>query len=172
MGGYMLLSRFAIVALAGCVIATAAFAGDPTNSQANGAGTFKVAKETLIAQGVDDGRYVEACNKSSESISVATATSARETNSKGEDLFLSKGWFNLGPGECLKLWDSPLANRWYYVYAESSRSTWAGTYPFCVSDQKFTIKDTQCGQGYKRRYFTRIDMNDHPGQSERYSFTD
>ena len=69
------------------------------------------------------------------------------------------------------VYDAPLINRWYYVYAESERSTWAGTFPFCVSKTKFTIKDVQCGEGYERRSFNRIDMNDDPGQPVRYSFT-
>jgi len=163
----MLLSRFAVLALAGSVIATAALAED--FGPANNPGQPTITKEVLVAQ--RDDRYVEVCNKSSQTISVAKATSAREQNNRGEDLFISQGWYTMSPGECLHVWDGPLINRWYYVYAESSRSTWAGTYPFCVSKNKFTIKDTQCGEGYERRNFNRIDMNDDPGQPVRYSFT-
>jgi len=163
----MSLSRFAMLALAGSFIATAALADDANTP---GTSTPTITKEVLVAQ--RDDRYVEVCNKSSQRISVAKATSAREQNNKGEDLFFSQGWWTLDAGDCMHVWDGPLQNRWYYVYAESGRSTWAGNYPFCVRKDRFNIKDAQCGEGYERRNFNRIDMNDDPGQPVRYSFTD
>jgi uncharacterized membrane protein len=155
----MLLSRIAALALAGFVVSTAALAQQTLSAPSP-------SKDVQIAQ---SGRYLEVCNRSRDAISVATATSARQTNAQGQDLFLSKGWYNLAAGACQTIWEN-LENRWYYVYADSDSGTWTGSYPFCVSNSKFTYTLPQCGDGSNRRYFKRIDMEDYGGKSLTYYF--
>ena len=54
----------------------------------------------------------------------------------------------------------PLPFRYYYYYAQDNNNAeWRGEYPVCISEKPFTIKDTQCGDGFKRRNFRQIDTH-------------
>jgi uncharacterized membrane protein len=105
---------------------------------------------------------VRACNQSNKVIMVAKAAATGQQQD-GKNIFLSQGWYELNPSQCITLWTGPLANRYYYVYAESSNSHWSGTYPMCVSDKAFRIAEVQCGQGYVRRQFNQIDVGGKSG---------
>lgn len=105
---------------------------------------------------------IRGCNQSSKTIMVAKA-SATGQQQDGKNVFLSQGWYELNPSQCITLWTGPLANRYYYVYAESSSSHWSGSYPMCVSEKSFRIAEVQCGQGYVRRQFNQIDIGGKSG---------
>jgi uncharacterized membrane protein len=105
---------------------------------------------------------IRACNQSSKVIMVAKAAATGQQQ-EGKNVFLSQGWYELNPSQCITLWTGPLANRYYYVYAESSASHWSGTFPMCVSEKAFRIAEVQCGQGYVRRQFNQIDVGGKSG---------
>lgn len=102
--------------------------------------------------------YLRFCNKHSRKVQVAVAWLSGEKASDGRQVVVSKGWYGLEPGQCKNLVTGPLPYRYYYYYAQDgNNSEWRGEYPVCISENAFTIKDTQCGQGYKRRNFRQID---------------
>lgn len=102
--------------------------------------------------------FLRFCNKHTRKVQVAIAWLSGEKTAAGRQIVISKGWYGLQPGECSSLIKGPLRNRYYYYYAQDGdRGEWAGTYPICISEKAFTIKDTQCGDGYKRRNFRQVD---------------
>jgi uncharacterized membrane protein len=105
---------------------------------------------------------IRGCNQSSKVIMVAKSTATGQ-QVDGKNVFLSQGWYELNPSQCVTLWTGPLQNRYYYVYAESSTSHWSGQYPMCVSEKAFRISEPQCGQGYMRRQFNQIDIQGKNG---------
>ena len=105
---------------------------------------------------------IRACNQSSKVVMVAKAAATGQQQD-GKNVFLSQGWYELNPSQCITLWNGPLANRYYYVYAESSSSHWSGGYPMCVSEKSFRIAEVQCAQGYVRRQFNQIDVGGKSG---------
>jgi uncharacterized membrane protein len=78
--------------------------------------------------------------------------------------WVSEGWWDLSPGECATVYDGTLLNRKYYVYAESYAQDyyWSGSYPFCASDDGFTIVgDTNCkSRGYYEISFFEVDVGE------------
>ncbi|MCW5745409.1 MAG: DUF1036 domain-containing protein [Alphaproteobacteria bacterium] len=119
---------------------------------------------TAHAQGgkFSDVTAIRACNQSSKVIMVAKSAATGQQQD-GKNIFLSQGWYELNPSQCITLWTGPLANRYYYVYAESQSSHWSGTFPMCVSEKAFRITDIQCGQGFVRRQFNQIDVGGKSG---------
>ena len=102
--------------------------------------------------------HLRFCNKHTRQVQVAVAWLSGEKTRDGRQIVISKGWYNIRPGQCSTLVKGPLPYRYYYYYAQdASNAVWKGDYPVCVSEKSFTIKDTQCGSGYKRRGFRQID---------------
>ncbi len=101
--------------------------------------------------------WYEICNKSS--YYVYAAFGYHDGNA-----WISEGWWDLAPGECAEVHSSRLLNQKYYVYAESHDEDyyWEGDYPFCVSDDAFTITgDTNCkSRGYYELGFFEVDVGE------------
>jgi len=66
----------------------------------------------------------------------------------------SRGWWQLGPGGCVRVLDEPLIQDVYYVYAaldgqDGARYLAAGGEPFCTSPARFAILGReQCDERY------------------------
>lgn len=102
--------------------------------------------------------YLRFCNKHTRKVQVAVAWLSGEKTSAGRQIVISKGCYGIEPGQCSTLIAGPLPFRYYYYYAvDNNNAEWRGEYPVCISEKPFTIKDTQCGDGYKRGNFRQID---------------
>lgn len=99
------------------------------------------------------------CNKSSFKIFVAFGYWDRE-----QKAWVSEGWWTLEKGDCSTVYPKNLVESKYYVYAESTdrNDTWGGKYPFCASDDEFTIVgDTDCkSRGYYSLSFFEVEVGD------------
>lgn len=104
-----------------------------------------------------DNRSIHACNRTAERISVAKAATTGQTEN-GRPVVLSEGWWTVEPGACIRLWGPGIVQRYHYVFAENAQRNWAGTYPVCVTNQRFRIADNQCAASHQRRMFRQIDM--------------
>ncbi len=136
------------IAFATTVPASIARAEDPQQVQLQQAQATRAERE----------EHLRFCNKHTRQVQVAVAWLSGEKTRDGRQIVISKGWYNIQPGQCSTLVKGPLPYRYYYYYAEdASNAVWKGDYPVCISEKSFTIKDTQCGSGYKRRGFRQID---------------
>ena len=115
----------------------------------------KAAKKRLAS--ISDGGF-KVCNKSGQSVSVAYATFTGRKNSAGKSLYESQGWRNIDIGKFSILWSPPLNKGDYYVFGQASDGKWDGDYPFCILDGKFRLVETQCGEGYKRKFLDKIEV--------------
>ncbi len=108
---------------------------------------------TLVTTGAQAG--LEICNDTGVRQSVAIGY-------KGETDWTSEGWWNIDPGNCATLVAGDLTKRYYYYYAESSRSFEGQNFTFCTHADVFTIiGDTECEQrGYKLQGFREIDTGE------------
>ena len=66
--------------------------------------------------------------------------------------WVSEGWYEVRPQQCTILVEGNLANRYYYIYAESAdeQTFWGGEFDFCIHEPNaFTIVgDDQCNTGF------------------------
>ncbi len=116
-----------------------------------------IANAKKILADIADGGF-KVCNKSHDDVSVAYATYTGRDDDAGKELYVSQGWRNVDAGECATLWDPPLNKLNYYVFAQASDKNWSGDYPFCILDSKFRPVETRCGEGFKRKFFSRSEV--------------
>ena len=102
------------------------------------------------------------CNRTSKSVSIATAYRAG-----GE--WVTRGWFNAAPGECATPVSGSLQQRYYYVFAESSTGSWTGDFDFCTEKKAFTYRGRPSCTATRQEQspFMRIDT----GMSLSYTLT-
>lgn len=116
-------------------------------------GALTASSEHTVAPG---GSGLGFCNRSNRGrVAVAVAYPINEKNWKTE------GWLSLDEQECSTIIQGELKNRYYYFLAESDDGyRWQGTHQFCVSDNSFTLiqSDREC-QGQEMRWagFREID---------------
>jgi len=80
----------------------------------------------------------------------------------------SEGWWRVEPGNCQVLWNGPFDKIFYYVFANNDAGAeYRGDYPFCTRQDRFTIVDNQCGEGFERKFFNKFDMTN---QSSGFTF--
>ncbi len=82
--------------------------------------------------------------------------------------WISDGWWQLQPGECLRVFSKPLTDRFYFYFARALSTevpdkppfTWAGKYIFCINAKPFHIEgDGTCeARGYVSQGFAEIDI--------------
>jgi uncharacterized membrane protein len=100
------------------------------------------------------------CNKSSYKVYAAFGYW-----NAGQKAWTSEGWWTLEKGDCATVYDNNLDQKKYYVYAESVDRDyfWDGKYPFCASDDEFTIVgDADCKtRGYYSISFFEVDVGDN-----------
>ncbi|MDD5587314.1 MAG: DUF1036 domain-containing protein [Alphaproteobacteria bacterium] len=97
-----------------------------------------------------------------------------------EVVWISEGWWQIQPGQCARVFNRPLTQRFYFYYAHIPVAsapadgkpplTWAGKYRFCIDDKAFRIEgDGNCDvRGYKEKGFREVDIG--PNQRN-YSLT-
>ena len=93
------------------------------------------------------------CNKADVAHSFAVAF-------KDGDGFLSKGWWNIDPGECKIVVSGDLKQRYYYFRANATgRDFTGGKYAFCTVTKAFDIiGDENCkARGYDKTLFKKLD---------------
>lgn len=103
----------------------------------------------------------EVCNETGAAATVGIAY-------RGDETWISEGWWSIPASECQTVKDGELTSRYFYYTAVSENYTWPGEgYFFCTTSEKFTITgDEDCEErGYRRTNFHEVDT----GQAE--SFT-
>lgn len=97
------------------------------------------------------------CNKTGAQVGIAIGY-------KGEEDWVSEGWWNIDAETCEIVVEGPLPSRYYYVYALDYQQggEWAGTAYMCTREKEFTITGTQdcMARGYERTGFIEIDTGD------------
>jgi len=67
-------------------------------------------------------------------------------------IWVSEGWFTIRAGQCAPVYERPLSNRYYYLYARTADRGryWGGDYYFCIHEpNEFTIYgDEGCDVGF------------------------
>lgn len=96
---------------------------------------------------------LEICNDSDVRQSVAIGYKSDET-------WMSEGWWNISPGNCVEPVEGDLKQRYYYVQAKAAG--WVFEHEriaFCTTSRAFTIEgDEDCaGRGFDKGYFRKID---------------
>ena len=82
---------------------------------------------------------------------------------KGDEDWVSKGWWNIDPGACAVVVSGELTQRYYYYFADSKEGGFRGqNFNFCVQDAAFEISgDTDCAQrGLNTQGFREIDTGE------------
>ena len=94
---------------------------------------------------------------------------------KGDDGWISEGWWGVDPGQCREVVAGDLPKRYYYWRA----TTKAGPFPevgcgFCTQFGAFTIVgDEDCeGRGYRRQMFNELDIGGAADHTVRLSAGD
>lgn len=84
-------------------------------------------------------------------------------------VWVSEGWWQLQPGQCARVYNKPLTQRFYFYYARaltlSSRDgkgplVWSGKYAFCTDSKAFKAEgDSNCeARGYRMQGFQDVDV--------------
>ena len=82
---------------------------------------------------------------------------------KDGDNWISRGWWNIKPGDCATPVGEDLRYRYYYYRAEATGRTFSDeNYVFCTQRSAFAITgDENCqDRGYERSKFRRIDTGE------------
>ncbi len=83
--------------------------------------------------------------------------------------WISEGWWQIQPGQCARVMNKPLSQRFYFYYARelsvsgknaSAPMIWSGKYGFCTDSKAFKIEgDAGCEErGYRRQGFQDVDV--------------
>jgi uncharacterized membrane protein len=101
------------------------------------------------------------CNRTQTQIETAYGSHTQ----KG---WTSEGWWRLDPGQCAKVDDQPLTERFYFYYAISLAPpvdnkppmVWSGKYQLCVDLKAFRIEgESDCeARHYHTQGFEQIDI--------------
>jgi len=89
--------------------------------------------------------------------------------SREEGVWLSEGWWQIQPGQCARVMNKPLTQRFYFYYARSlslpskdnkEPMIWSGKYAFCTDNKAFRIEgDSNCEpRGYRQQGFQDVDV--------------
>lgn len=108
------------------------------------------------------------CNQSSVRASVAIGYKHMDYG------WVSEGWWNVAPDDCISILKGNLPNRYYYVYANGRNTVWEASEGqkggfFCTTSKKFTFRndDFQSGtnidceaSNQTTRHFIEVDTGD------------
>lgn len=89
--------------------------------------------------------------------------------SREDGVWSSEGWWQIQPGQCARVSNKPLSQRFYFYYAraltvpvkgDNRRTIWSGKYAFCTDNKAFRIEgDNECEvRGYKQQGFQEVDV--------------
>lgn len=84
-------------------------------------------------------------------------------------VWVSEGWWQIQPGQCARVYNKPLSQRFYFYYARALTipakdgpgvMTWSGKYAFCTDAKAFRVEgDSRCEErGYKMQGFQDVDV--------------
>jgi len=107
------------------------------------------------------------CNGTNEAIQAAIAY--RGDTDAGEEDWISEGWWQIEPGQCARVYEPALEQRFYFYYATALAPNdngkppfiWSGDkYKFCTDTKAFKIEgDGDCaGRNYQQKGFQQIDI--------------
>jgi len=102
------------------------------------------------------------CNKTQNTIE--TAFGYRE-----QIVWISEGWWQIQPGQCARVFNKPLTQRFYFYFGRvlsppsadgEPPLTWGGKYRFCVDKKAFRIEgDSYClERGFQEKGFQEVDV--------------
>ncbi len=102
------------------------------------------------------------CNQTKTTIEAAFG-------SREDGKWLSEGWWQLEPGQCARVTNKPLTQRFYFYYARElalptpdgrEPKIWDGKYAFCTDNKAFRIEgDGNCEpRGYRKQGFREVDV--------------
>ncbi len=88
---------------------------------------------------------------------------------RDEGTWVSEGWWQLQPGQCARVYNKPLSQRFYFYYARAltlpgkdgkGTMTWSGKYAFCTDTKAFKAEgDSNCeARGYRMQGFQDVDV--------------
>jgi uncharacterized membrane protein len=83
--------------------------------------------------------------------------------------WISEGWWQIEPGQCARVYNKPLMQRFYFYYAHvlappskdgKPPMVWTGKYAFCTDKKAFRVEgDGDCeSRGYQTQGFQEIDL--------------
>lgn len=102
------------------------------------------------------------CNHASAAVEAAFGYNEQST-------WVSEGWWQIQPGQCARVYNKPLTQRFYFYYArvltqsankESRPPVWEGKYAFCVDSKAFRAEgDGNCeARGLRQQGFHEVDI--------------
>lgn len=106
------------------------------------------------------------CNRTQQPVEAAIGY--RTTLENDNQDWVSEGWWQIEPGQCARVLNEPLKERFYFDYAVALNPpshgkapfTWAGKYQFCADNKAFRVEgDGDCeSRGYQTKGFQQIDI--------------
>ena len=119
---------------------------------------FSIALPAATALGVAPAHAeFRVCNEAEGMVGVALGY-------RGEDGWVSEGWWLVPGNECQVLVNGTLTSRYYYLYAENAERSrrWGGDVRMCVKDTEFKIVDVKdcIARGFARMGFGEYDTGD------------
>ncbi|SFJ83218.1 DUF1036 domain-containing protein [Jannaschia pohangensis] len=85
------------------------------------------------------------------------------------DVFETRGWWTVGPNQCVDLIEGELSVRFVYVFAKDvfGRPVLPGGVPMCLGSERFVIRGEQncLARGYQEARFQEVDTR----KSERWT---
>lgn len=112
---------------------------------------------TVLAMGIGIGPAsadFAVCNQTFDMVNVAIGKS-------DIDVFVTDGWWTIGPNQCANVLTQPLSVRYVYVFAQDvfGNVILSGATRMCVAPDRFTIRgETDCiRRGYIEAPFHEVD---------------
>ncbi len=106
------------------------------------------------------------CNKTSGALEAAVGY--RSEDPEKPNNWISEGWWRIEPGQCARILQDALAQRFYFYYGRALSQTakdqpptvWAGKYIFCTDTKAFKIEgDGDCSlRKFKNTGFQQVDV--------------
>lgn len=121
-----------------------------------GAG-LAVAVAALLASTLSAAADFRLCNRTTSKVGVALGY-------KGEQGWITEGWWNMPANSCHTLLEGTLASRYYYVFAidYDRGGEWGGKAFMCTQDKMFTILGIEdcVKRGFQKSGFFEIDTGE------------
>jgi uncharacterized membrane protein len=84
-------------------------------------------------------------------------------------IWISEGWWQIQPGQCARVFNRPLTQRFYFYFGRvlappspegKPPATWGGKYRFCTDNKAFRVEgDSNCDvRGYQEKGFQEVDI--------------
>jgi len=88
---------------------------------------------------------------------------------RDDGTWVSEGWWQIQPGQCSRVYNKALTQRFYFYYAKAltlpakdgkGPMTWSGKYSFCTDTKAFKAEgDSNCeARGFRMQGFQEVDV--------------